>query len=158
MKLILGVMDIPYSRSQQTQVGMRVRPPAAPGNTTTGDVAEILEARYRIMEKFYEIHGEEIAVDMTEVLQGKLENLMMGAPGDPFESVFQEGDLSKVEERFRTMLDNRELDGRVSGVPTQAAQSGVSHRMLHPYAARGARPSFIDTGTYQASMRAWVEE
>lgn len=128
------------------------------GTTSTGDVAELLEARYSVMGNFWELHGEECADDLTEVMQGRLENLLMGAP-TPDEGAFPEGSLGGIEERFRKMLDDRELDGRVEGVPTQAAQRGVNHRLMRPYArSNPSRPSFIDTGLYQNSMRAWVEE
>lgn len=79
----------------------------------------------------------------------------MGAPVslDPFGSA-----TSKIEDRFKQMLSTRELDSLgFPGIPTAAAQRGVNHRFKHPYKKRAARPSFIDTGTFQASAKAWVE-
>jgi hypothetical protein len=141
-KLIMGVTDIPYR---------------GPGTTTTGDVAEILEARYGIMEKFWELHGEEIADMIAEAMQAKLENVLMGAPVE-VDDILSEADLGKVAQKFRDFLDNKELDGIVPGVPTQAARSGVSHRMRSTRAVgRDPRPSFIDTGEYQAAFQAWLE-
>ena len=139
MRLHLGVIDVPYSSRQ-----------------TTGDVAEILEARYGIMEKFVELHQDDVAAAVDEAVRGKLENLLMGGPSGDL--LFAEGDLSEVEELFREMLDKEELNGVVPGVPTAASLKGVNHRLRRPYVKRGPRPSFIDTGLYQASMRAWVEE
>ena len=164
MKLILGVVDIPYSASLTAHERRTARWRHAKrswqglsGTQTTGDVAEILEARYGVMQHFWEAHGEECASDLADVLMGKIENALMGAPEQDASIV--EGDLGRIEERFRAMLDNRELDGRVEGVPTQAALRGVNHRLAHPYArGNSARPSFIDTGAYQNSMRAWIEE
>lgn len=159
----LGVVDIPYSQALAAQARRTTRwrqgkrPwQAMNGTQTTGDVAEILEARYGVMAAFYELHGQDIADEVTEVMKGKLESLMMGSP--PPNRLFEEGDLSGVEEMFRSMLDRQELDGRLPGVPTGASLRGVNHRMMNPYARRGARPSFIDTGLYQASFRAWVDE
>ncbi|EBL7701084.1 hypothetical protein DCT98_28205, partial [Salmonella enterica] len=63
MKLHLGVMDIPYENE----------------NTTTGDVAEILEGKYRIMQTFFDRHGEEIAQMMSNDLAAGLENMLAGA-------------------------------------------------------------------------------
>lgn len=154
-KLHLGVVDIPYASSY---VSAR-RAGSAPGTgstNSTGDVAEILERRYGVCEKFVDIYGNKVAELVAEALQGKLESILMGAPVDT-SMVLEEGQLSEIEELFRKMLDNRELDGKVPGVPTGASLSGVSHRFLHPHARRPARPSFIDTGQYQAAFRAWME-
>lgn len=160
MKLHLGVSDIPYGGSQAAARPRRGAPPPAhpAGRTTTGDIAQILEARYGVMDKFMELHGQEVADAVAGAMQDRLETLLMGGPAPPDgASLLPEGSLGEVEQLFRKMLDDRELDGRVAGVPTQAAQRGVSHRMQNPYARRGARPSFIDTGQYQATMRAWVD-
>ena len=164
MKLVLGVADIPYSQalSAQQRRTARWRHAKRPwqglsGTQTTGDIAEILEARYSIMHHFWELHGDECAEDLAEAMTGQLENVLMGAPAEG--GVLPEGALGAIEERFRAMLDNRELDGRAAGVPTGAARRGINHRLLHPYArSNPERPSFIDTGLYQDSMRAWVEE
>ena len=164
MKLVLGVVDIPYTaavagqaaRTERWKSGKKPWQNLA-SQVQTGDVAEILEARYGVMQHFWEAHGEECAADLADVLMGKIENVLMGAPEQDASVV--EGDLGRIEERFRAMLDNRELDGRVEGVPTQAALRGINHRLAHPYArGNSARPSFIDTGAYQNSMRAWIEE
>jgi hypothetical protein len=141
-KLVFGVNDVPYS---------------GPGSVTTGDVAEILEARYGIMAFFWDNHQDDIVGQLEEALQGKIDNLLMGAPSS--NSMFAAGDLSGVEQMFRAFLDNREMDGRVPGVPTQAALAGVSHRMKRPYLkSNPERPSFIDTGQYQSHFVASVEE
>ena len=68
--LHLGVMDIPYEDE----------------NTTTGDVAEFLEGKYKIMQTFFDRHGQDIAALMADDLAGGLENMLAGAPTprDPF--------------------------------------------------------------------------
>lgn len=136
MKLVLGVLDIPYENGQ-----------------TTGDVAEILEAKYHIMETFSEVRELEMADAMADGMAGALESLMMGAPPslDPF------GDgTSAIENMFKDALSNREFDGLINGVPTRAAVKGKSNRFKSKKSG-GSRPSFIDTGQYQASFKAWVE-
>lgn len=162
LKLHLGINDVPYSRSyapQRTRVGGTLRParpPAGDNRMSTGDVAEILEARYGIMQFFWDRYGDEIREVIADALRGRMENQLMGAPTT--DELLPVGSLSKVEEMFRSFLDNREMDGRVAGVPTGAARMGVSHRMLHPYARRAERPSFIDTGQYSTHFRAFVTE
>lgn len=160
IKLHLGVVDVPYgaSTAAATTRGSKVRPPTPAGRVSTGDVAQILEARYGVCAKFVDLHGQEIADELAGAMQDRLETMMMGGPAPAADDpILPEGSLSAIEQVFRDMLNKRELDGVVEGVPTEASLIGVSHRMQNPYAVRGARPSFIDTGQYQASFRAWVD-
>jgi hypothetical protein len=141
----LGVLDVPYVE----------------GGNTTGDVAEILEAHYGIMQLFAEeLHSKELQEGIENALQDRLDNYIMQVPGfEDLSSLFPEGSLSSVEEVFRRMLDQRELDGRAPGVPTEASLRGVNHRLLHPYAkSNPPRVSFVDTGQYQANVRVWITE
>lgn len=163
MILHLGVIDIPYSEPPAAGPKPTKRPRKRPrksqaakyGNITTGDVAEILEARYHVMELFWELHKNEVAEDLEGSIAGALETFLMGGPIDidPVGSA-----SSKIEDRFKQMLATKELDSLgYPGIPTMAAQRGVSHRFKRPYVRRAARPSFIDTGLYQSSMKAWVD-
>lgn len=162
--LQFGVNDIPYSQAltAQERRTVRWRQGLRPwqsirGQQTTGDVAEWLERRYGVMQFFVDEHGDDMIVPALEnMMVGQLENLLMGGPIR--ENVFEEGDFSSIEQAFRKMLDAKELDGRVAGVPTMAAQMGVSHRFSHPYARRASRPSFIDTGLYQTNVKVWMED
>ena len=144
--LHLGVIDQPYNE-----------PPGKghnrTGAKTTGDVAEILEGKYHIMEIFFEEHKEDIAKSLEVSLQGALENLLMGAPT----SVAPFGQASaQIENRFKKFLSEKEMDRLgYPGVPTKASLMGISHRFK---GKRGPpRPSFIDTGMYENSMKAWVD-
>lgn len=149
MILHLGVVDIPYAN----------------GAETTGDVAERLEDYYGVMGGYVELHLPEIAQGIEDALAGSLESLMMGAPvtSTPFAS-----GVAKIEQGFRRYLDEEEITklGR-RGVPTKAAMQGISHRFKNPRLSaknkrkglkrNPPRPSFIDTGLYQTSFKAWVE-
>jgi hypothetical protein len=122
---------------------------------TTGDVAEILEARYHVMEIFYQLHHQEIIAALEQSYGGAVESILMGAPSaaDPSAAA-----TSKIEAMFQVFLDTREMEGLgIPGIPTKAALQGVSHRKKHPYKKRPPRPSFVDTGLYSASFRAWVD-
>jgi hypothetical protein len=146
MILHLGVADVPYA-----DPGTKKKS----GSLTTGDVAEILEAKYGVMGHFVDLHGADIARELENSVLGAIESLIAGAPAshDAFGTA-----TSEIEEIFRAMLSNRELDKLgIPGVPTAAAKRGVSHRFKRPYARRKERPSFIDTGLYQDSFKAWVE-
>lgn len=139
--LLLGVNDIPYSDEK---------------GVTTGDVAEYLEHKYHLVQIWAESNMQVIADDLAEGALDALESIMMGAPATDNPLL---GALSKIEEDFKTYLSD---DGMAKlgypGVPTAAAKRGVNHRMKHPYAKRDPRPSFIDTGMFQANFRAWIEE
>ncbi|MBL0907810.1 MULTISPECIES: hypothetical protein [Pectobacterium] len=132
--LHLGVMDIPYEGEGKT----------------TGDVAELLEAKYQIMQTFFDRYGNEIADLMSNDLASNLENMLAGAP--PSRDPLAES-MSRIHGLFVAFLDNEEMSG-TPGVPTRRALLGISKRFKNKKGA--PRPSFIDTGTYQAAMRTWV--
>ncbi|HAH3493639.1 TPA: hypothetical protein GGB16_01400 [Escherichia coli] len=130
----LGVIDIPYGDE----------------DTTTGDVAEYLEEKYQIMQTFFDRYGNDIADLMSKDLAASLENMFAGAP--PAKDPFAEA-MSKVHNLFVAFLDNQEMNG-MPGVPTRRALDGISKRLKNKKG--DPRESFVDTGTYQAAMRAWV--
>ncbi|WP_336194993.1 hypothetical protein [Hafnia paralvei] len=133
--LHLGVIDIPYEDE----------------NTTTGSVAEILEGKYKIMQTFFDRYGEDIARLMSDDLAAGLENMLAGLPlpDDPFAE-----SMSRVHHLFSAFLYNKEMDG-LKGIPTQRALKGISKRFKKKKGPKN-RPSFIDTGDFENSMRAWV--
>lgn len=144
MILHLGVDDVPY-------VGN--------GGVTTGDVAQILEDNYGVMEVFVEDTGgiEAIAEALEKSAEEAIESILLGAPVHSVSLTAQAE--TDIETEFRKYLSNAWFDGLIPGVPTQAALRGVSHRLLHPYDQNNPeRPSFIDTGLYQASFTVWVDD
>jgi hypothetical protein len=147
--LHLGVTDLPYVQSPSR----RQRKTNA-STVTTGDVAGWLENRYHVMEVFSQEHMPDIAGDLENSLQGSLESLLLGAPPslDPFG-----GATSKIEDRFRQFLSLGEMEKLgYPGVPTKASLKGVNNRMKNNQGTPG-RPSFRDTGLYEASFQAWVD-
>jgi hypothetical protein len=159
--LHLGVIDQPYRSASYQYVGKTGKPQtrrrkAQVTARTTFDVAKILESKYHLMEVFYEAHAEDInqmVVDAyagaveTAIMRGRFPTMDLGTTG-----------IDKIRKGFNDYLDMEEMAALgVPGVPTQAAIHGVSHRFKHPYAKRARRPSFIDTGLYEASFMAWVD-
>ncbi len=145
--LHLGVIDQPYDEG-----------------ATTGMVAEILEDKYHIMEVFFESRIDDVAkalevsiqsaLDQLEDMNASVENI------DPFGAA-----TAIIESEFRHFLDSQEIEKfGIPGVPTQAALDGVRTSYKNPTGNKnkrgkrvkhGPRPSFIDTGLYNASMKAW---
>lgn len=139
--LHLGVVDTAYTA----------------GGKTTGDVAEILESKYRIMGNFYDAHQNDIAVALEASIGDALDNLLMGAPPGDNATAAVAGDIETLFHRFISDAE-METGEFVSGVPTKAALRGVNHRLAHPYAkGNPRRPSFRDTGLYEASFKAWID-
>lgn len=161
--LNLGVVDIPYAYEQEvlSKKGKPLkRKKTVTKSITTGEVAEILEEKYHVMEIFFEIHGEQIMELLTDAVVGAYETAAMGGPtqAEPHAEA-----LEKIGQMFRDFLSNQEMDGyhgefSTLQIPTRAAREGVSHRFAHPYAHRPERPSFIDTGEFQAAFTAWIEK
>lgn len=152
--LHLGVVDQPYGNA---------------GAKTTGDVGEILEAKYGLFSVFADMHSQVIAHEVENSLQGALET-MFGQRRPDFDRIranaFNSA-LSGIEDLFRSAIDQQVYDGKIPGVPTQAARMGVRHSWKRPYKRTGGRQSkvqpgtprasFFDTGLLSSSFRAWVD-
>jgi hypothetical protein len=162
--LHLGVEDIPYvttespansaKRIRAARQGRQpIRPAQAPGLVTTGDVAEELEARYHVIEIFFTLHEQQIADLFAQSLSDSIDDLLAGAPlaKDPYG-----GAKSEMIKLFRRFIESGEMEKLgYPGVPTRAALEGVNHRLKTTKGAR--RPSFRDTGLYEASFAAWID-
>jgi hypothetical protein len=153
--LHLGVSDVPYS--PPPKAAKTKNKVTSPASKTTGDVAEILEAKYHIMQTFLEYgqQGTSVTDLLTDSIRGALENHLSGAPitNNPFGEATE-----KLQSKFNDFITYQTMDRLgIPNVPTLAALHGVSHRFKHPYARRPARPSFVDTGLFLSSFRAWVD-
>jgi len=141
VKLHLGVLDEPYVDND---------------GLTTGDVAELLEAKYHVQEICFQENEQAIADALTSGIEGQLENLLMGQGGVTLESVMNAG-TPKVDEIMKDFIANGEMERLgYPGVPTKAAilrKSGRFKKKRGP----AQRPSFIDTGHYQATQKSWVD-
>ena len=155
----LGVIELPYTPPDIGKLKVKkgsAKPKGQYKGITTGDVAEILEAEYHVMEHFYQLYEDQIGGEISEAIKGSLETMLMGGPDTAAQAL--EAAASPIEDLFKQMISNNELDALgYPGIPTQAAQKGVDHRKLHPYAKRLARPSFRDTGLYQSSFKVWFD-
>jgi len=137
--LHLGVLDVPYTRGQ-----------------STGRVAEILETKYGIMEFFAAEKSDLISKVIEQDLVDFIDDALSGKPihSEPFKD-----SCEKIGTLFRQALTDEFMNGsNFSGrpVPTMAALKGISHRFKGKKNKRGVRPSFIDTGAYRQSFKAWV--
>jgi hypothetical protein len=147
--LHLGVIEQSYNQAR----GPKAK--RSNSNITTGDVAQFLEDEYHVMEVFANVHGQDMGDALAGSVAGALENLMMGAPVS--NNIFGSAE-SAIHDQFQKFIDNKEMESLgIPGVPTEAAKRGVSHRFKRPYVRRASRPSFLDTGLYESSFKAWIE-
>lgn len=151
MKLLFGVLDVPYIESDSKYPD------------TTGEVAEKLESEYGVMEFFVKNNHEQITGAIEKSIIGGLQNVVIGRPPADFNYLNQA--CSEIEKDFKHFLGAKEMDGKVGGVPTLASIEGVSHRFKHKSRKRASksrvrnnpgRPSFVDTGLYRQSFKAWT--
>jgi hypothetical protein len=151
--LHLGVIDQPYREWKLNKAGTRrVKGKILP--ITTFDVAKILEKKYEVMGTYYRVHQKDIADSLAKSVTGAIQALVVGQRIDPFGAATQ-----KMQSGFKDFIASREAERvGIPGTPTMAALLGVNHRLRHPYAAGNPRrPSFLDTGLYMSSFRAWVD-
>ena len=163
--LHLGVIDQPYANYQAPQkvpqakkgkANKPIKPKSDAGTKSTGEVAEILEEKYGILETFAFARLPDIAKELENSIAGELENMLMGAPasGNPFQ-----GAESAITTMMKQFIASQAIEHMgIEGVPTQAAIDGVNHRLKRPYVkANPRRPSFIDTSLYMDSMTCWFD-
>lgn len=157
MKINLGFEAIPYTmKSSRTRKvlgkGTRIHPGYGAGKNTA-DVAQELEEKYKVVEIYWEAIEEMVIEKLEDVYSDSIEEVLsMQKPpkkllGDEYTGLLETG--------FRNYLDKEE-----HGIKTAAAARGVSHLLPHPYSKNNPkpRPSFIDTGLYRSTFRAWIEE
>lgn len=155
--LNLGVMDIPYAG--HVAAPSFVDDPDAFhkefGDVTTGDVATRLEEHYGVMDGFVRMHMTDIETVLTQSVNAAMESMIAGAPGTI--DIYGDG-LGEIEKLFKLdylALMEAESAGLSGTVPTKAALEGRSVRFKSGRGPR--RPSFIDSGLYQSSFKAWVD-
>ena len=160
--LHLGVVEVPYAAEAPRRARVKVRKgkiiqsgtAPASGAQTTGDVAQILEDKYHVMEAFYTLNQQEIADSLAQTMADAIDNMI--DRGEVSASIFPAEGQGDIQREFNSFIDNQVMDNLVPGVPTGAAQRGVNHRLKIKQGP--ARPSFKDTGAYEGSFRAWVDQ
>lgn len=158
--LTFGVLEIAYSDAHSAFNKKA-------GATTTGEVAEILEKRYRVMQTFFDLRKGRIAEFLADGMATAIQNLVSGRPTIGSAVTLGTGNAmydaaQRIEHEFRSFLDANEMQKlaiALTGAPiSQAAARGVNHRKKRPYVKKNkARPAFIDTGLYRSSFRALVK-
>ncbi len=150
MKIELGVIDQPYADS----------------TLGTGGLSQILEDKYGILGSFVDVHAKDIQKALERSFVNALEEMAMGLPKRP---LYASG-LEEIQTMMKRWLSTQEVEQQgIKGVPTKAALIGKSSRFKSGFSGvsmkqfkKGIkvgtrRPSFIDSGLYQASLKAWIK-
>ena len=156
MKLHLGVVDVPHIQ---------------PG-VTTYDVGMELEKDYGLFSAFYDFYENSIDQALAKDVSIALEKLMSGK--DP-KLTFLDS-TSAIDTMFHNFLDSGAIENMGKpGVPTKAALEGKRTRFKEKGSSAKAwvkgrrspvtsvttgvrRPSFVDSGILNASIKSWFEE
>ena len=162
--LHFGVIDVPYQYARPQRVrharkGKAARPRnAAKYTQTTHDVACILEAKYHVMAVFERIYGKKIADFMADDITKALKNIRAGMPKELIQRSMLMESMDQIADAYRKFLYTGEAERvGIRGTPTQASIDRRSMRFKTKINPNG-RPSFIDTGLYERSFRAWVAD
>jgi hypothetical protein len=136
MKLYLGVDQVPEWQS----------------NWDTYDLGKHLEEKYGLFSKFYEMDKEKIAKYIEEGIEGALSTYQLTGqmPADPLPSVG-----TQIVKDFQDMIDQKKFDNVLPNVPTKASKIGIRRRFKNRLDPN--RPSFQDTGIFEASLEAWIK-
>lgn len=143
--LALGFLDtvhVPYEEG---------RPEIGHDFLTNGALAEDLEARYRVVEIFFETQAEQISDTVLDVYADDINS--GGEKAARLKGSFSPA-LAKIQTDFVAFIKAQRLDYLVRGVPTLSSVLGISH--VRQGNVGPPRPSFIDTGQYIAAFRAWM--
>jgi hypothetical protein len=108
---------------------------------TTQSVANILENKYGILEKFMELYED----DITDIIHEKLDSFIIQSLSEKRKVTsermvqYMKPNTVRIEKMFRGFLDRDE-----TGETVKAAM-------------KRSKPPFIRTGLYRASFRSWVD-
>lgn len=157
----MGFINTPYSTQAKAApvkfAGLeerRVRARSFPKTMTAQKVANILEAKYGIVETFNEVYNDEITSLVHENFKQVAEKILArkGETTQLMHSLMKPSS-KKIERMFKQFLDGEEMNGMIPGVPTKASGGKIRKRgrTIRPY------PSFERTGIYKASFRCWID-
>ncbi len=170
MRLVLGVLDVGYSDANN-----------GGKETSTGDVATILEANYAVMGTFFELNQDKIAQWLADDMATSIQNLVnsggridtsgrgssaMHQIAGKKRSVIgeQSGTLTygadqKIEAAFREFIFSGQMEKIKGASISAAATAGKTKRTKSGYTkGKKARPFAVDTGLYVSAFRAWTED
>jgi hypothetical protein len=170
MKLHLGVIDVPEPYGD---------PPKS-----TYEVGKELEKNYGLFSMFYNYEKEEITDWISKDAAVGLEMMLAGQPVDPKNVFAVSGE--HITDKMHKFITSGDVENAAAmfgeqGIPTQAAIDGKSFRFDKGYTAKRwvkgkqlsgagkeyfkkkradgkpARPSFMYSGVFEASLKGWIE-
>lgn len=161
LSIHMGFINTPYTAenkiapiSAARSEAARIRQRSFSKTMTAKKVANILEAKYGIVDVFNEVYEEEITSLVHENFKQVAEKVL-ARKGETTRLMkdLMKPSSKKIEQMFKQFLDMEEMNGLVPGVPTKASHGKLRKRgrTIRPY------PSFERTGIYKASFRCWID-
>ena len=137
MKIVLGVVDVAYTDSKEAE--------------TTGDVAELLEEKYGVMQTFFDLHQSDIVKALENGIAGAIENTLAGKESKA--DVFL-GAYGNIENQFHNYIDFQEHGIRLKKQDAPLA----GPRKKRQYKKVEATLPFVATGLYRQMFKVWIEK
>ena len=122
----------------------------AEAGVTVGDVAQILEDKFHVMQIFADQNEDKIALFIEDGVAGALESVLSGAPErfDVFGSA-----MENIKGRFHEYIDGSEHGIKLKKMDAPKAGS----RKKRQYRKVTHTLAFYDTGRYEGNFKAWIE-
>ena len=129
-----------------------------------------LETRYGLFSNFYKLHQKDINTDIENALNLATKALIEGKTPERAMAYFSSaGDA--ITHKLHNFISLREIENMgIPGVPTQAALEGLTLRtktgkvikrvrkgMKYKQVIGERRPSFMYSGVFESSLKAWIE-
>jgi hypothetical protein len=162
LKLHMGFINTPYTQEAMQRPATsakleerRVRNRGFSRTMTAQKVASILEGKYGIVETFQKIYDEEINNIIHEGFKEIAEKTILERKGQTRTSLknLMKPSTKQIEGMFKSFLRAEEMNGMAPGVPTKASfgKQRKRGRSIKPHS------SFVRTGIYMSSFRAWID-
>jgi hypothetical protein len=130
--------------------------PYADGGKTVGDVAQILEDKFDVMQIFADQNEEMIARSLEAVFAGAVESAIAGK----YEELNVLGEKNytmygNIIERFHEFIDRQEHGILLKKQTEKTAKAGA--RFKRQYRKVSNSLAFYETGAYEGHFGAWVD-
>ena len=125
-------------------------PYAGSGSITCGEVAEILEGKFDVMQIFANMNEAKIAAFIEQGIADSIESKMMGAPDDL--DMFGSA-MEKIKDGFDEYIDQQQHGIKLKKFNRPMAGA----RFKKQYRKVAKTLAFVDSGMYRSNFKAWVE-
>lgn len=125
-------------------------PYADEGSKTVGDVAEIIEDKFHVMQIFADMHEQDMADELSISYANAMDSIFSGRP---MPKDFAASATAKIGDMFETYINTQE-----HGIDLKKLRKPLAgSRKKRQYRKAKAATAFLDTGLYRGAFKAWTE-